>query len=189
VFALLDLKLYMLLLGCRPSGRFTEQHDILFAIGENPKALVPQILTFWPEAKGIIHLDAFRTVTLVDGFEISVVEKSEENADQNNKLFFINLGGYKRGEFDEFHYKMLVVANSKDAAIVQAKQTAFYKHTGFAGAPSHIDDKYGIDVDDVFEIKDILPKALKKKYSLTIQPTTNTTTDELHLGYHKLDKL
>ncbi|MFC4232163.1 DUF1543 domain-containing protein [Parasediminibacterium paludis] len=189
MFSLQELKLYMLLLGCRPSGRFTEQHDILFAIGENPKALVPQILEFWPEAKGIIHVDAFRTVTLVDGFEISVVEKSEAIADQTNKLFFINLGGYKRGEFDEFHYKMLVVASDKDAAIAQAKQTAFYKHTGFTGAPSHVDDKYGIDVDDVFEIKDILPKALKKKYSLAIQPTANIIADELHLGYYKLDKL
>jgi len=179
----------MLLLGCRPNGRFTEQHDILFAIGESPKALVPQILEFWPEAKGIIHVDAFRTVTLVDGFEISVVEKASAAVVNDYKLFFINLGGYKRGEFDEFHYKMLVVANTKEAAIAQAKQTAFYKHTGFEGAPSHIDDKYGIDVDDVFEIKDILPKALKKQYSIAIIPTISTVADEMHLGYYKLDKL
>ncbi len=189
MFQLPNLKLYMLLLGCRPSGRFTEQHDVLFAIGEHPKALVPQIRNFWPEAKGIIHVDAFREVTLVDDFAIAIVEKINTTVAPTNKLFFINLGGYKRGEFDEFHYKMLVVASSKEAAITKAKQTAFYKHTGFVGAPSHIDDKYGIDVDDVFEIKDILPQTLKSKYSIAIQPTTNSVADELHLGYFRLDKL
>jgi hypothetical protein len=27
------------------------------------------------------------------------------------QLFFINLGGYKENEFEEYHYKMLAVAN------------------------------------------------------------------------------
>ena len=122
-------------------------------------------------------------------FAITVVEKTNATVDNTNKLFFINLGGYKQGEFDEFHYKMLIVASGKDAAIAKAKQTAFYKHTGFKGAPSHIDDKYGVDVDDVFEIKDILPKALKQKYCIAIQPSLSTKEDDMHLGYFKLDTL
>ncbi len=189
MFDILDLKLYMLLLGCRPTGRFTEQHDILFAIGENPKSLVPQILNFWPEAKGVIHLDAWREVTTVDSFAITIVEKVGPVVEKSHKLYFINLGGYKQREFDEFHYKMLVVASGKDAAIAQAKQTAFYKHTGFVGAPSHIDDKYGVDVDDVFEMKDILHPTLKKRYSVIIQPSLSTKEDDIHLGYFKLDRL
>ena len=47
---------------------------------------------------------------------------------------------------------MLSVGADKAAAIMQAKKTAFYKHTGFVGAPSHVDDKYGVDVDDLHEI-------------------------------------
>lgn len=47
-----------------------------------------------------------------------------------------------------------------------AKETAFYLHTGFEGAISHIDDKYGLDVDDLYEIYDILPVADKEKYSV-----------------------
>ena len=191
-FKLMDeLKLFMLLVGCRPKGRFTEQHDVLFAIGTTPKSLVPQILNFWPEAKGVIHVDAWREVTLVNGFNVKVVTNTEALTSnlQPEKLFFINLGGYKQNEFNEFHYKMIVLAPNIANAIAQAKQTAFYKHTGFKGAPSHIDDKYGIDVDDVFEIKDILSPALKEKYTITLTPTTNLKEDGLHLGYFKLANL
>ena len=186
-----DLKLFMLLLGCRPKGRYTEQHDVLFAIGTSPKSLVPQILNFWPEAKGIIHLDAWREVTVVDSFKISIVEKTNDVATnhQPTQLFFINLGGYKQHEFDEFHYKMIVAATDTSGAIAQAKQTAFYKHTGFKSAPSHIDDKYGIDVDDLFEIKEILAPALKEKYTINLAPSVITKEDEIHLGYFKLANL
>ncbi len=181
----------MLLLGCRPPGRYTEQHDTLFAIGTSPKDLIPQILDFWPEAKGKIHVDAWREITQVDGYKISIILNDESviKDDKLPKLFFINLGGYKPNEFDEFHYKMLAVGNDKGDAIKQAKATAFYKHTGFKGATSHVDDKYGIDVDDLYEIKDILPALLKEKYSILIKPTASIFEDEMHLGYFKLDKL
>jgi hypothetical protein len=84
---------------------------------------------------------------------------------------------------------MLTVATDKGAAIQKARQTAFYKHTGFEGATSHIDDKYGIDVDDVYEIEDILPSRLKEKYSIQINKAENEKSDELNLGYLKTDKL
>jgi Domain of Unknown Function (DUF1543) len=61
-------KLYMLLLGCRPEGRHTEQHDVFFHIGESLESLIPAIVEFWPEAKGKIHVDAWREVTRVGDF-------------------------------------------------------------------------------------------------------------------------
>lgn len=149
-----NLKLFMLMLGCRPAGRNTEQHDMFFSVGYTVKDLVPEIKAFWPEAKGNIHVDAWREVNLVNGYRVRVVPREaaagvpEEGAD---KLFFLNLGGYKPGEFDEFHYKMLAVAKDQGDAAKQARQTAFYKHTGFKGAASHIDDKFGVDVDELFK--------------------------------------
>lgn len=179
------------MLGCRPAGRNTEQHDMFFAIGNTIKDLVPEIKAFWPEAKGDIHVDAWREVTQVSGYSITVIPKPdvstpEESAD---KLYFLNLGGYKVGEFDEFHYKMLAVAKDQAGAIAQAKQTAFYKHTGFKGATSHVDDKFGVDVDDLYQVKDILPAAVKQKYSLKLTASDSTIEDELHLGYFQLHKL
>jgi len=60
---------------------------------------------------------------------------------------------------------------------------------GFKGAESHIDDKYGIDVDDIYEIADILPQHLKEKYSLQIIETPEAFEDNIHPGYYILDKL
>ncbi len=180
-------KLFMLLLGCTPSGRHTEQHDVFFAIGNSLKDLKEEIITFWPEANGKIHIDAWREVTEVDGYQIKVVGKEEEST--NKRLFFLNLGGYKEGEFDELHYKMLTVSDEKVTAIKRAKETAFYRHTGFEGATSHIDDKYGVDVDDVFEIEDILSTSIKQEYKLQISLATAIPKDEMHLGYLILSKL
>jgi hypothetical protein len=185
-----DLKLYMLLLGCKPEGRNTEQHDLFFGIGKTLGDIKQDIIDFWKEAKGKIHIDAWREVQLVDSYKIEVANREGAAASTNNeKLFFINLGGYKQNEFEEYHYKMLTVATDKGVAIQKAKQTAFYKHTGFEGAVSHVDDKYGIDVDDIYEIEDILPSHLKEKYSIQLTKATEIKEDKVHLGYLKIDKL
>jgi hypothetical protein len=217
-------KLYMLLLGCRPEGRHTEQHDVFFHIGESLESLIPAIVEFWPEAKGKIHVDAWREVTRVGDFSVSVRRRGDgvsgdegegvEAADGANapRLYFINLGGYKRDMFEEFHYKMVAVADDKGAAIRRAKATAFYQHTGFEGASSHVDDKYGIDVDDAHEIIDILPRSLTEAYAIEVERRAEVERsageaglsgasgaagasgrsgqgDEMHLGYFPLAKL
>jgi hypothetical protein len=179
----------MIILGCKPKGRFTEQHDVFFGIGESLAALVPQMKTSWPEAKGLIHIDSWREVTVVDNFSIEVVP-NESLEPMSEQLFFLNLGGYKENEMEEYHYKMLAVSTTMATAIKKAKATSFYKHCGFKGATSHIDDKYGIDVDDIYKVKDILPFDLKANYGLKITPSeVQLTEDELHVGYLKIDKL
>ncbi|MGN6440105.1 MAG: DUF1543 domain-containing protein [Agriterribacter sp.] len=35
----------MLLLGCKPAGRHTEQHDVFFGIGASLKDLIPDIIS------------------------------------------------------------------------------------------------------------------------------------------------
>jgi hypothetical protein len=190
---MIPIKLFMMMLGCTPKGRNTEQHDIYFTVAESIADTVEDIMTFWPEANGKIHIDAWREVTQVDQFAVEVVPKKESSgitAETNSpKLFFINLGGYRENEFDEFHYKMLVAAPDKGSAIRAAKETAFYKHTGFQGAPSHIDDKFGVDVDDIYQIEDILPDEIKAKYTIRLLPDEALQQDEIHLGYFKLSDL
>ncbi|MEO8711040.1 MAG: DUF1543 domain-containing protein, partial [Parafilimonas sp.] len=175
---------------CKPAGRHTEQHDIFFGIGKSLEELVPQLIASWKEAEGNIHIDAWREVTQVDNYTITIAEKNtDETSVIKEKLFFINLGGYKQNDFEEYHYKVLTAAADKGEAVRNAKQTAFYKHCGFQGAVSHVDDKYGIDVDDLYEIEDILPAGAKEKYSISLLPAKNNATDELHIGYVKIDKL
>lgn len=185
-----NYKLYMLLLGCKPDGRYTEQHDVFFTIGKRLSELTDEIKKAWPEAKGKVHVDAWREITRVEGYQLEILRRNEnEEPGNSHKLFFINLGGYKQNEFEEFHYKMVAVAQEKGEAIKQSKKTAFYKHTGFKNAPSHIDDKYGIDVDDVYGIEEILPLSLKNMFSISITPANDEKEDEVHLGYYTLEKI
>ena len=174
----------MLLIGASPPGRNIEQHDVFFGIGDSLKDLIPVVVSFWP-GNNKLHFDAWREVTNVNGYKVEVVLKNE-NISNQFKLFFINLGGYKQDEFEEFHYKMVIAAADKSEAINISKNTAFFRHTGFKGATSHIDDKYGVDVDDVYEITDILPMELKEKYSIVVYPDNTTAEDDIHLGYFKL---
>jgi hypothetical protein len=184
-----ELKLYMILLGCRPEGRLTEQHDIFFGIGENMTELKPAMKNFWKEAP-CIHVDAWREVNSVDGHQISVLEKQiADPVKKEKQLFFINLGGYKPHEFDEFHYKFLVAADDNAEAVRVSKQTAFYRHTGFESAVSHIDDKYGVDVDDIFNIEEILAAQYKDRYALQIVGTDSREEDPMHLGYLKWERI
>ena len=178
----------MVLAGATPPGRHTEQHDVFFGIAENIRELIPQVIAFWPEGKKGLHLDAWREVTRVDGYSVEVVDASA--TDRKQQLFFINLGGYKKGEFDEFHYKLLVAAPGKGEAISMAKQTVFFRHTGFKGARAHVDDKYGVDVDDLHVITDILPVETRQQHGLLLKPALeNSQEDVIHLGYFKLDSV
>lgn len=179
----------MIMLGCRPKGRFTEQHDIYFGIANSLKELIPSIKSFWPEAKDAIHIDVWREVTAVSNYKIEVVSKTE-HSETENQLFFVNLGGYKENEFEEYHYKILTVAKTMGEATKVAKETSFYKHYGFKGATSHVDDKFGVDVDDLYHVKEILTLDFKEKFDLKITKSPTILEDNvLHIGYLKLEKI
>lgn len=187
------LKLYMILMGCTPTGRLTEQHDVFFGIATTPADLVQEMLQSWPEAQGKIHVDAWREVNYVNGYEVKIIQREENDtpdSDVSTILFFLNLGGYRPGEFEEYHYKIIVAAKTKADAIDQGKKTVFFKHNSFKGARAHIDDQYGIDVDDLHVISDILPAATKAKYRIKVIPVKGEEQqDELHIGYFKISRL
>ncbi|HEX7755359.1 MAG TPA: DUF1543 domain-containing protein [Niabella sp.] len=184
-----DYKLFYLLLGCTPAGRHTEQHDVFFCIGQSLEAIVPDIRSFWPEAGEKIHIDAWRIINAVDGYRVRVEER-HDSAPKSEQLFFINLGGYLPGVFEEYHYKLITVVNTMGAAIQQAKQTSFYKdYNAAANAGSHIDNKYGVDVDDVFNVEEILPAAQKERFTIVLQKENELPEDVLEIGYLKLSRL
>lgn len=179
----------MLLVGCKPPGRLTEQHDVFFGIGKEISDLIPSLKLFWPEAENNLHVDAWREISQVEDFSIRIVDKKDGNKpEKQRQLFFINLGGYRPGEFEEYHHKMLVVAENKPEAVRLAKQSVFYKETGFGTAPSHVDDKYLLDVDDAFDVMMAMPTISSEQFMLEIEENIGQP-DKLHIGYFTLDKL
>lgn len=179
------MELFMVVVGGKPEGRFTEQHDVFFGIADELKELVPSMYEFWPALEGRMHIDSWRKVEKVDGYKIQIVKKSEQNPNNSKRLYFVNLGGYKPNDMEEYHYKQLVVAANLAEATKIAKDTVFWKHH----VSSHIDDKYGIDVDDIYEVVDLLNPTFKEKYHILIQEASNIPEDTLEVGYLKISKL
>jgi hypothetical protein len=181
----------MILLGCKPRGRHTEQHDVFFGIAGSLMELVPQIKRFWTDS-GILHIDAWREVNVVGNFRVEIQQKSEPGIAGNQireKLFFVNLGGYQADKFEEQHYMLLMAKENRALAIKEAKQTLFFKTNHLKGASTHIDDKYGIDVDDIYEIEDVLSPDQKEQFLIALHPQENPDQDHIHLGYLKLSSL
>ena len=184
-----DFKLYMLLLGSKGPGRNVEQHDYFFGIARTLKELVPAVRAFWPEAGDSIHLDGWREINHVNGYRVKIALKEEARILTAKKLFFINLGGYQPGKLEEQHYTVLCVHDDRMQAILEAKQTIFFKTNTITGAGAHIDEKYGIDVDDIYCIEDILTPEQKEKYCIILTQAGDLKQDQIHLGYFKLNKI
>ena len=182
------MKLFYTILGATPKGRNIEQHDVFFGISETLKDLVPDMKKFWPEANGQIHIDCYQEVKFVDGFEVKIIDKISQVSEE--QIFFINLGGYQPGNFQEFHQQYLMVGKSMPEIIKRVKQTDFYKNMGFKNATSHIDDKHGVDIDDIFKVNDILPDEMKERYSIVLQKSdVEDQENYTFIGYLALSKL
>lgn len=177
-------KLFMVLLGCRPEGRLTEQHDIFFGIAKDLKELLPKMKSFW---KGVnLHIDAYSVISNVGEYQIEICPKTELNEVSSLKLFFINLGGYNPPDFEEYHKKILVVAEDISKAISEAKKDNFYisGRNLDPSAISHIDDK--MEVDEIINIQDLIPE-----YSIKITKSLNSATNgsETQIGYLPFSKI
>ena len=185
--------LFMVQLGGRPKGRLIEQHDIFFGIANQVSELVDDINHHWPEVKNKWHVDSYRAITQVDDYAIKLVESNHQLESYNDlKLFFINLGGYQQGSFEELHYKMLIVASSQAEAIKQAKQSEFYKQFTFKdisspfNAASHIDDKFAVDIDDIYNVNELISNV---KILIELNPNLDIKQDKEYVGYLSIKKL
>lgn len=181
------LNLFMVVLGCNLPNRFTEQHDVYFGIGESISSLKKSMEAFWPEAGDRLHIDSYRVVSKVGGCSISILNRNQKVNNEGLKLFFINLGGYKPNDMEEYHYKHLVVAKNMVEAVEFAKKDLFWKHI----KSPHVDNKYGLDVDDAFEVEDMLSKEFTERYYLHISQEQGDSSieDKLTIGYLKLSQL
>jgi hypothetical protein len=178
-----QLKLWMVLVGCRPNGRNTEQHDVFFGVAHTLEALIPQLQSFWPGVK--LHIDAYMCVENVAGYEVNCNDTASTQSDTDQKLFFVNLGGYAPPDFEEYHKKLLIVARDIAEASSIAKEDTFYKSGSRNSSPvrSHIDDKF--ELDEIIAIQDLLPHARV----LLTRSEGNPEDSKPIIGYLPLSKI
>jgi hypothetical protein len=132
-----------------------------------------------------VHIDAWTKVEYVDSYKVSVQPKSSAPDSSEQKLYFINLGGYKEHEFEEYHKKLFVVATKVSEALEKIMVHPFMteysaESLGIAGC-AHLDDQYkiGFEADDVVCVSE----AIGDNYTLVLEPVASHPADTLVVGY------
>jgi len=70
-----------------------------------------------------LHLDCWGELTSADGHNITL---KNEPASGEDKLWFVNLGGYDPDDFNELHKNIFVVAPTESKAKVRALKTILH---------------------------------------------------------------
>ncbi|GAB3039780.1 MULTISPECIES: DUF1543 domain-containing protein [Oleiagrimonas] len=127
--------------GTAPRAK-TELHDVAFAVGDSLESVHDQLLDSWFGDPNGLHVDAWCFLESVEGYRLRL---ERTPADNGLHLYFLNIGGYRPGEFGERHAWGFFGARNKSEAKDKARQTLLVGHT-----LQHKDDLY--DVDDCLRI-------------------------------------
>ncbi len=112
------MKLFMIYIGGIHEKAIIELHDMRFVIAKSIEDTYEELKSSWWGTTKSLHIDAWGAVDYADGYNISL--KPETPINPENKLYFVNLGGYNRSEFTELHKNVLVVAPNESKAKVRA---------------------------------------------------------------------
>jgi len=130
-------RLIACVLGGTAPRAHTELHDVAFAVGDSLEAVHMQLLDSWFGDPDGLHVDAWCVVDSVAGYRVRLARAPADNGLQ---LYFVNIGGYRAGEFGERHAWGLFGAASKSEAKARAKATLLAGHQEI-----HKDDQHAVD--------------------------------------------
>jgi len=114
------MKLFAFYVGGSAPNSNTELHDVRFALGEYMEDCYDSLRRQWWGTPESLHIDSWAELTHADGHTITL---SPESFPGEERLFFVNLGGYDSRQFEEIHSNIFVVAPDKDAAKKRALAT------------------------------------------------------------------
>jgi len=164
----MDQKLFAVYLGGRAPKCNTELHDVVFVVGKSIEATYEQLMDKWFGDPLSLHIDSWLELNHIDGYNVSL---SQQPARQPEKLFFINLGAYRPGEFTELHANAFLVGREEQ----EVKQRA--KRDLLRGADTvHTDDLY--DVDDCLNIAEVDGRYVHLEIAAAAMPAVPNN------GYH-----
>ncbi len=147
-----------------------ELHDIRFVIAETIEDTYEELKSSWWGTPRSLHIDAWGMLDYVDGYNISL--KPEAPLNPENKLYFVNLGGYDSNEFTELHKNVLVVAPNESKAKVRAlKQILDWQ--------SHHRD-YQFELENILSISELIST---KNLHIHLEPTDTPKEFEFTCKY------
>lgn len=138
-------KLFMVYLGGTAPKANIELHDVQFVAGESIEDTYDALRDQWFGTRQGMHIDSYLELTHVDGYR---VELQEERSPQEEKLYFVNFGGYDPSSIAELHQFGVFVAKNPTEAKHRGKATLLS-----SAIDQHKDDLY--DVDDCFVVSEI----------------------------------
>src|SRR5580698_1108304 len=114
-----DPKLFAVYLGGRAPKCNTELHDVVFVVGTSIETTYEQLMEKWFGEPLRLHIDSWVELNHVDGYRVSL---GKQPSTGEEKLYFINLGAYRPGEFTELHANAFLVGRDEGEVKQRAKQ-------------------------------------------------------------------
>ena len=158
--------LFMVYVGGDSKNANIELHDVRFVVGETINDCFPDLLKQWWGDKEKFHIDAWGAVKTIDGYEIKIELKPSK---REEKLYFVNLGGYDRNQFTELHKNVLVAACDDEEAKTKAKQ--------------QISDWFKPHKDKMFDVESVLKLSAIGKYFINLNKTDKIIPFEFVCDY------
>lgn len=150
------MKLFAVMLGGTAPGANTELHDAVFAAGETIADTYEQLMKQWFGSLAGLHIDSWLPLEIVDGHRVRL--RPEAPAAGASKLWFINLGAYRRGRFGELHEVAFLVAGAGDEVKARARAALLIDQ----------DEQH---TDDLHEVDDLVAVARVGDLHVHLEPT------------------
>ena len=107
------MKLFAIYIGGELEGANIELHDMRFVAASSIGETHAELRRQWWGTPRSLHIDCWAELDEVDGYKITL---RQEPYPANEKLFYINLGGYDPTEFLEKHKNVFIVAPDMSTA-------------------------------------------------------------------------
>jgi hypothetical protein len=165
-------KLFAVYLGGRAPKCYTELHDVVFVVAPTIEATYERLMDKWFGDPLRLHIDSWIMLDHVDGYRVVL---NQQSSNQPEKLYFVNLGAYRPGEFTELHANLLLVGRD----VTEIKQRA--KQSLLQGAIT-------VHTDDLFDVDDCLRIAEIDGYHVHLEFVGDTPPLVPNNGYHVIPK-
>lgn len=166
-----QLKLFVFYIGGATANSLIEVHDVRICAAAAMEDTYDFIRAEWWGTPESLHLDCWGVLSAADGHAVTLSDKPFAG---EQKLWFVNLGGYIPGDFTEQHKNVFVVAPTKSKAKVRAlKQILAWK--------SHHED-HSYDVEQITAVGDILAR---QGLYIHLAPAPDAAPFEFKYGFNR----